>query len=162
MTSLLAVLLPLLAMPCLLSLAPPTSALPCLGEPVQWPVAFWCMAITGGVATIAGVLDWRFHRVGGRRVPPAEHRAELAALSLGVPLFALMATASIVADPHPWLLPIVAVALVMAGFIVFDETRFHRACGTYETVLHRLLVGGNGIAFLAWLSWCFAQDSRAL
>ena len=156
--TLLAVLLPALLMPLLLWLAPTNAPLPALLQPGQWPAAFWCMAAAGTAATVAGVLDWRFHRSGGRRVSSAEHLAELAALGLGAPLFGLLASASLVADPRAYLVPIVAVALGMAGLIAFDETRFHRACGRYETVLHRVLVVGNSIAFLAWLSWCFGRE----
>jgi hypothetical protein len=148
--TLLAVLLPALLMPLLLGLAPASCALPQLQDPGAWPAAFWCMAVAGSAATCAGVLDWRFHRGGGRRVSRAEHRAELAALGLGAPLFGLLACASLAADPRLW--------LVMAALIAFDETRFHRACGCYETGLHRVLVGGNTIAFLAWLSWCCGRE----
>ena len=80
------------------------------------------------------------------------------ALALGVPLFTLLAAASVMSKPAHLLVPIVAIALAMAGLIVFDETRFHRACGRYETLLHRLLVGGNGVAFLAWVHWCFTRE----
>jgi hypothetical protein len=154
MRALAAVLSPALAMPLLLWLAPAAWSLPRPTALASWPAAFWVMAISGTIATVAGVLDWRFHRRGGRRIARAERRAELSALALGAPLFALLALAS---GPLPLsrvLLPIVAVALAMSGLIVFDEVRFHRGCGRYETLLHRLLVGGNGIAFLAWLGWC--------
>ena len=154
MLSLLAVLVPAAAMPVLLWLAPASWSLPRVAAPLAWPAEFWCMAIAGCIATAAGVLDWHFHLSGGRRIPHAEHRAELAALSLGVPLFALMAAASVVDRPRLLLPPIVLVAMLMSGLIVFDEARFHRGCGRYETVLHRLLVGGHGVAFLAWFSWC--------
>ena len=157
--TLLAVLLPALLMPLLLWLAPVGGALPQLQRPEDWPLAFWCMAVAGSAATGAGVLDWRFHRDGGRRVSPAEHRAELAALGLGAPLFALLAGASLATDPRAWLVPIVVVALAMAALIAFDETRFHRGCGRYETLLHRVLVGGNTVAFVAWLSWCCERDA---
>jgi hypothetical protein len=157
--SLLAVLLPALAMPLLLWLAPPAWSLPRLGSLASWPVAFWLMAIAGIIATGAGVLDWRFHRGGGRRIAREERRAELQALSLGAPLFALLTLASGVLPLSSVLVPIVGVALVMTALIVFDEVRFHRACGRYETLLHRLLVGGNGIAFLAWLAWCAQREA---
>src|SRR5688500_17804386 len=94
MRSLIAVLVPALAMPLLLWLAPGAWSLPPVASPGTWPTAFWVMALAGVAATAAGVLDWRFHRVGGRRIAPAERRAELQALSLGVPLFALLALAS--------------------------------------------------------------------
>ena len=154
MFALLAVLAPALAMPLLLWLAPPAWPLPRLGSLASWPAAFWLMGIAGCIATGAGVLDWHFHRGGGRRIARAEHSAELLALSLGAPLFALLTLASGPLPLSSVLVPIVAVALLMAALIVFDEVRFHRACGRYETLLHRLLVGGNAIAFLAWLGWC--------
>lgn len=157
MSTLIAVLLPAIAMPVMLVLAAGRADLPRLFALSSWPAELWIMALGGFVATVAGVLDWAFHRTGGRRIPAAEHRAEFAALALGVPLFAMLSIASIRDDPAPLLIPIIAVALVMAGLIVFDETRFHRGCGRYETRLHRLLVSGNGVAFLAWLHWCFAR-----
>ena len=157
MSTLIAVLLPALAMPVMLLLAGDLPGLPRLFELSTWPPELWILAVSGAIATTAGVLDWRFHRTGGRRVPAAEHRAEFMALALGVPLFALLSAASLRDDPGALLVPIIAVALVMAGLITFDETRFHRACGRYETLLHRGLVAGNGVAFLAWLHWCFAR-----
>jgi hypothetical protein len=43
--------------------------------------------------------------------------------------------------------------------ICYDEFVFHRKrCGRYETMLHRLLVFGNGIAWLAWMHWCFVRE----
>jgi len=157
--SLAALLTPALAMVLLLWLAPPAWSLPRLTALASWPSAFWVMAIGGAVATCAGVLDWRFHRSGGRRIAREERRAELLALSLGVPLFALLTLASGPLPLRSVLVPIVGVALVMTGLIVFDEVRFHRACGRYETLLHRLLVGGNGTAFLAWLAWCAQREA---
>ena len=152
MITLFAVLFPAVALPILLLCTHR------LVEVAASPVHFWLVVVAGTFATVGGVLDWRFHRCGGRRVAPAERRAEALALLLGIPLFALLACASGVVQPGLLLLPIVAVALAMTAAIAHDETRFHRACGTYETALHRLLVGGNGIAFLTWLHWCFARE----
>ena len=157
--SLAALLTPALGMPLLLWLAPRAWLLPSLASPTSWPTTFWIMAIAGTTATCAGLLDWRFHRNGGRRIAPAERRAELQALSLGLPLFALL---TLVSGPFPLralLVPIVAIALGMTALIVFDEVRFHRSCGRLETLLHRLLVGGNGLAFLAWLAWCAEREA---
>ena len=156
MLSLLAVLMPALAMPLLLGLAPDAWRLPGFA-PATWPPAFWCMALAGVVATVAGVLDWRFHRNGGRRVGAREHRAEILAMTCGGPLFVMLAVASIVDRPQVWLVPIVGNALVMAVLIVYDEVRFHRVCGRYETLLHRVLVGGHTVAFLCWLSWAMER-----
>ena len=158
MWTLVAVLLPALGLPCLLAVAS-GPGLPRLTAPAQWPPELWSIAITGGAATLAGVLDWWFHRMGGRRVPCAERRMELCALALGAVLFALLVVAS-VSERRGWLLaPIVAAALATAALVRLDERRFHRACGRYETWLHRLLVGGNGLAFLAWVHWCFARGA---
>jgi len=156
-SSLLALLFPALALPLALCCPGDRSPLPHLLAPAAWPLELWVLAASGCVATLGGVLDWRYHQGGGRRIPAAEHRTELRALLLGVPLFALLVAASVIPAPQPLLLPIVVLALVMAGLVVHDETRFHRGCTRYETLLHRLLVGGNGIAFLAWLHWCFCR-----
>lgn len=155
--ALIALLLPALAMPLLLWLAPPGSELPGL-HPRNWPASFVCIAVFGGIATTAGVLDWWFHRRGGRRISAAERRAECLALALGLPLFCLLSMASLARDPRPWLLPAVVVALGMTALIAYDETRFHRGCSRYETRLHRLLVAGNGLAFLCWFGWCLCRE----
>ena len=162
MATLACVLFPAIALPLLLLAGPSVSAhVPRLWELRAWPPELWVAAVAGTFATAAGVLDWRFHRGGGRRIARAEHAAELWALALGVPLFLLLGAASVLERRAFLLVPTVAVALVVAGLIVFDETRFHRACGRYETSLHRVLVGGNGIAFLAWFHWCFAGAAHA-
>ena len=41
--------------------------------------------------------------------------------------------------------------------ICYDEFLFHRRCGRFETLMHRLLTFGNGLAFLAWVHWCFVR-----
>ncbi len=156
MWTLAALLFPALALPLLLQFAG-ADHLPSLRVPALWPVELWVIAIAGIVATGAGVLDWRFHRGGLRTVSRPERRAELIALALGALLFVLLAAAS-AGEPRPALaVPVVAIALTTAGFIVFDETRYHQRCGRYETLLHRLLVGGNTLAFLAWFHWCFVR-----
>ena len=156
--TLLAVLMPAMAMPLLMAWAPSGAGLPGFA-PQAWPLAFWCMALAGVVATFAGLLDWRFHRNGGRRVGKSEHRAELLAMSCGGPLFVMLAVASLSSRPNVWLVPIVLTSLVMAVLIAYDEIRFHRVCGRYETMLHRVLVGGHTVAFLAWLSWCMGRGA---
>jgi hypothetical protein len=125
-----------------------------------YPWEFWVLLSSGAVATIAGVLDWRFHRSGHTVVGRAEHHSELVALAGGgLPLFVLMAAASVVERPQQLLLPVVVVVLFTAVVIAYDEFVFHRKrCGAYETTLHRLLVFGNGIAWLAWMHWCFVRE----
>jgi hypothetical protein len=125
----------------------------------RYPWEFWVLLISGAVATGAGVLDWRFHRSGNTAVGRAEHHSELVALvGGGLPLFALMAAASVAPRPQLLLIPVLLVVLFIAVAISYDEFVFHRKrCGAYETVLHRLLVFGNGIAWLAWMHWCFVR-----
>ena len=124
-----------------------------------YPWEFWALLISGAVATTAGVLDWKFHRSGKTAVGRAEHRSEFVALAGGgFPLFLLMAGASVVPRPQLLLIPVLLVVLFTAVVISYDEFVFHRKrCGSYETVLHRLLVFGNSIAWLAWMHWCFVR-----
>jgi hypothetical protein len=123
------------------------------------PWEFWVLLLSGAVATAGGVLDWRFHRSGKTAVGRAEHHSELVALAGGgVPLFVLMAAASVVPRPQLLLIPVLLVVLFTAVVISYDEFVYHRKrCGAYETMLHRLLVFGNGIAWLAWMHWCFVR-----
>jgi len=132
-----------------------------LGDFRDYPWEFWALALCGGVATLAGVADWRYHRSGRTTVGAAEHRSELLALGVGgVPLFGLMAAASVIERPAVLLLPILVVVLLTAVLICYDEFVFHRKrCGRYETLLHRLLVFGNGLAWLAWAHWCFVREA---
>lgn len=127
----------------------------------QFPWEFWIIVITGCIATVSGVLDWRFHRSGHTAIGEPEHRSELAALvSGGVPLFILMSAASVTHRPALWLLPILIVVIHTTVLICFDEFVYHRRrCGRYETTLHRLLVFGNGTAWLAWMHWCFVREA---
>jgi hypothetical protein len=124
-----------------------------------YPWEFWVLLTSGLVATAAGVLDWRYHRSGKTAVGRREHSLELTALAGGgLPLFALMGAASVVSRPLLLLIPVLVVVLWTAVLICYDEFVFHRKrCGTYETILHRLLVFGNGIAWLAWSHWCFVR-----
>jgi hypothetical protein len=125
-----------------------------------YPWEFWVLLISGAGATTAGVLDWEYHRSGKTTVGRAEHHSELLALAGGgLPLFVLMAAASVVPRPQWLLIPVLLVLLFTAVLICYDEFVFHRKrCGAYETVLHRLLVFGNGIAWLAWMHWCFVRE----
>jgi hypothetical protein len=124
-----------------------------------YPWEFWLLAAAGVAATIGGVLDWRYHRSGHSHIGDAEHRSELYALAGGgLPLFFLMAAASVVPQPGFLLLPILVFVLFTVVMICYDEFVFHRhRCGRYETTLHRILVFGNGVAWLAWMHWCFVR-----
>jgi hypothetical protein len=132
-----------------------------LHDVAEFPWEFWTLALAGTIATAGGVLDWVYHRSGRTVIGQAEHRSEVAALAAGgVPLFVLMAAASITDRPGPWLLPILAVVLFTTAMICFDEFVYHRRrCGRYGTILHRLLVFGNGTAWLAWMHWCFVRGT---
>jgi len=130
-----------------------------LADAADFPWELWAIALAGVAATTGGVLDWAYHRSGRAAIGRAEHRSELAALAAGgLPLFLLMALASVLDRPGVLLLPILVVVLFTAAMICYDEFVFHRRrCGRYETVLHRLLVFGNGVAWLAWMHWCFVR-----
>jgi hypothetical protein len=132
-----------------------------LGDVARFPWEVWTIALAGSIATASGVLDWRFHRSGHTVIGRAEHRSEVAALaSGGVPLFALMSAASVSNRPALWLIPILVVVIYVTVLICFDEFVYHRRrCGRYETMLHRLLVFGNGTAWLAWMHWCFVRGT---
>jgi hypothetical protein len=131
-----------------------------LGSLRDYPWEMWLIAGCGSVATVAGVADWLYHRSGKTFIGAPEHQSELLALAGGgVPLFVLMAIASILPRPVVLLLPVIVVVLFTTVLICYDEFVFHRKrCGLYETILHRLLVFGNGLAWLAWAHWCFVRD----
>jgi hypothetical protein len=132
-----------------------------LRDPAAYPWEFWAIAASGLAATAAGVADWRYHHSGRTVIGRAEHHSELLALAGGgVPLFLLMAAASVAARPAALLIPVVVVVLFTTVLICYDEFVFHRKrCGPYETALHRLLVFGNGLAWLAWVHWCFVREA---
>jgi hypothetical protein len=125
----------------------------------QYPWEFWVIAVCGSLATAAGFADWTYHRSGKTAIGAPEHHSELLALAGGgMPLFVLMAIASILKRPAVLLVPVIVVVLFTTTMICYDEFVFHRKrCGRYETMLHRLLVFGNGLAWLAWMNWCFVR-----
>jgi hypothetical protein len=131
------------------------------GDPrVAWLGAdgahFWTIACAGTLATFAGVADWRLHRRGVRYVSAHERKVELAALAGGgAPLFAAMAWATLSDEPGFLLVPIVALGLATTVAIAYDELAFHRRCARVETLYHRLLTMGMGVAWLAWLHGVF-------
>ncbi|MCL1475963.1 hypothetical protein [Argonema antarcticum] len=122
-----------------------------------YPWEFWGISFCGIVATIAGVIDWLYHRKKLRIVGELERKYEMLALAGGVPLFILMAVASLIEKPTNFLIPVIIVVLYMTVLICYDEFLFHRRCKPFETTMHRLLVFGNGFAWLAWAHWCFVR-----
>ncbi|MEM8524053.1 MAG: hypothetical protein AAGG68_05400 [Bacteroidota bacterium] len=122
------------------------------------PWQFWAIGLFGIVATIGGVLDWRFHRDPLKlKISKKEREAEAAALGLGgVPMFVLMSVATVSSYTQVLLIPIIAVLIYTTAAICYDEFVFHiNRCGKEETLYHRLLVFGNGIAWLAWFHFIY-------
>jgi hypothetical protein len=123
----------------------------------SWPWQLWAIALLGTAATSAGVLDWAYHRQAGITVGKHERRAELLALALGgVPLFLLMAGATLSSAPLDFLVPVLAVLVATTVMVAYDEVAFHRRrCAPVEHLLHRVLTLGHLGAFLAWAHWVF-------
>ncbi|MBC6611437.1 hypothetical protein H8B15_10910 [Hymenobacter sp. BT507] len=122
------------------------------------PWQFLVVSVAGGIATVGGVLDWRYHRNPlNLKIPKKERDAEAAALGLGgVPMFALMWLAMMHPRPTMWLIPILVVLIYTVVAISYDEFVFHiKRCGKLENTYHRMLVFGNGVAWLAWFHFIF-------
>ncbi|MFN0015647.1 MAG: hypothetical protein ACKVU2_13955 [Saprospiraceae bacterium] len=124
------------------------------------PWQFFVLGVFGITATAGGVLDWRYHRDPLRlRLSKKERDAEAAALGLGgVPMFVVMWAATMSEHPSRYLLPVVLILIFTVAAICYDEFVFHmHRCGKTETRYHRMLVFGNGIAWLAWFHYVFCQ-----
>ncbi|HEY6899342.1 MAG TPA: hypothetical protein VI233_01815 [Puia sp.] len=119
---------------------------------------FGAIALFGIVATLGGVLDWRFHRNNlGMKLPKKERAAEAAALGLGgLPMFLLMWFAMLSAHPSYFLIPILVVLIYTVVAISYDEFVFHiKRCGRLEHTYHRMLIFGNGLAWIAWFHFIY-------
>jgi hypothetical protein len=126
----------------------------------QYPWQFWGIGLFGMIATLGGTGDWLFHKVYAT-VGPHEHHSHMLALGAGGVVFVLMTLASVADDSLPWLLPVIVALLVTVMLICYDEFAFHvRRCKSFETRLHRMLVFGNGAAFLCWLHWVFVAGGN--
>ena len=126
-------------------------------SPSAWPWQLWALTVCGVLATLGGIGDWIFHRLYVTVGPKEHHSHKLALLTGGLPLFVLMAAATLTPSPGALLVPILVVALWTTALICYDEFVFHRRrCTAIETLFHRLLVFGNGAAWLAWVHFCFA------
>jgi hypothetical protein len=162
--SLLCLLVPSLGFPLGIAALASQPAYHWLVEVSAWPWEFWIIGISGTCALIGGLGDWIYHRWFARCViGKAERRCELLALGGGgVPLFAMMVCASASAHPERWIVPVMFVIIYTTALICYDEFIYHRRrCRRLETVLHRSLVFGNGLAFLAWAHWCFVKGGLA-
>ena len=129
-----------------------TSTLPFL------PWQFCIVAIAGFIATCGGVADWRYHRIQlEMKMSEKERIAEAVALGIGgVPMFGMMWFATLSDDPNWYLIPIIGLLIFIVVAISYDEFVFHRRrCESKETFFHRLLVFGNGTAWLAWFSFIY-------
>lgn len=124
------------------------------------PWQFLVMACFGSIATIGGVLDWQFHRNPlNMKIPSKERDAEAKALGLGgLPMFALMWFAMMSERPSYFLIPVLIVLIYTVVAICYDEFVFHiKRCGPLENRYHRMLVFGNGIAWLSWFHFIFCK-----
>lgn len=122
------------------------------------PWQFYVIAIFGITGTIGGALDWKYHRNPlNMKIPPKERDAEALALGTGgLPMFVLMWLAMMSSEPIYYLIPIVIVLIYTVVTICYDEFVFHiKRCGKLETIYHRMLVFGNGIAWLAWFHFIY-------
>ncbi len=130
-----------------------------LQRPAMYPWELWVVAVAGLTATTAGVLDWRYHRRTGVVVGVNERRAEFLALGLGgVPLFLLLALATVSTKPRAWLVPIFVAMLATTWLVAFDEFAFHRKrCKGIEPALHTTLLLGHAVAALAWVHLVFVR-----
>ena len=123
------------------------------------PWELWVIGVFGIAATTCGFLDYHYHATGRRIVSKRERHGELIALALGgAPLFCLMLAASTLERPQVLLMPIILVAVFTVVVICQDEFVYHRrTCTRYESLLHRVLVFGNGTAWAAWMHWIFVR-----
>ena len=119
---------------------------------------FYAIALFGIIATAGGILDWRYHRNPlNMKIPRKERDAEALALGAGgVPMFLLMWFAMLSDHPGRFLLPIIIVLIYTVVGISYDEFVFHiKRCGRQENRYHRMLVFGNGLAWVAWFHFIY-------
>ncbi|MES2774077.1 MAG: hypothetical protein V4722_07825 [Bacteroidota bacterium] len=124
------------------------------------PWQFIVIVIFGLIATAGGVLDWRYHRNPlNMKIPKKERDAEAAALGLGgLPMFVLMWLAMISGHPTHYLIPILVVLIYTVVAISYDEFVFHiKRCKKKENRYHRMLVFGNGLAWMSWFHFIYCK-----
>jgi hypothetical protein len=121
---------------------------------------FFAIGLFGIIATIGGVLDWKYHRNPLHlKIPKKERAAEALALGLGgIPMFLLMWFAMLSSHPASFLIPILIVLIYTVVEISYDEFVFHiKRCGKLETRYHRMLVFGNGLAWISWFHFIYCS-----
>jgi hypothetical protein len=121
---------------------------------------FFAIGVFGVIATAGGILDWQYHRNPlNMKIPKKERDAEALALGAGgVPMFLLMWFAMLSAHPANFLIPILIVLIYTVVGISYDEFVFHiKRCGPTENRYHRMLVFGNGIAWIAWFHFIYCS-----
>jgi hypothetical protein len=121
---------------------------------------FYAIGLFGIIATAGGVLDWKFHRDKlNMKIPKKERAAEALALGAGgIPMFLLMWFAMLSANPANFLIPILIVLIYTVVEISYDEFVFHiKRCGKLENRYHRMLVFGNGFAWIAWFHFIYCS-----
>lgn len=119
---------------------------------------FYAIAVFGTIATIGGVLDWKYHRNPlNMKIPKKERDAEALALGAGgIPMFLLMWFAMLSPNPANFLIPILVVLIYTVVGISYDEFVFHiKRCGKLENRYHRMLVFGNGLAWMCWFHFIY-------
>jgi len=119
---------------------------------------FYAIGLFGIIATTGGVLDWKYHRDPlNMKIPKKERAAEALALGVGgVPMFLLMWFAMLSSHPANFLIPILIVLIYTVVGISYDEFVFHiKRCGKLENGYHRMLVFGNGIAWISWFHFIY-------
>jgi hypothetical protein len=124
----------------------------------NFPWQLWAMGMFGMVATAGGVLDWKYHRNPlNMRIPKKERDAEAAALGLGgLPMSILMWFAMLSNRPSLYLIPILLVLIYTVAAICYDEFVFHlKRCTAIENTYHRMLVFGNGTAWICWFHFIY-------
>ncbi len=122
------------------------------------PWQFLVIIVFGVIATTGGVLDWKFHRDPLKlKISKKERDAEAKALGLGgFGMFVLMWLAMLSEQPLNFLIPIILVLIYTVVAICYDEFVFHiHRCEKTETRYHRMLVFGNGLAWLAWFHFIY-------
>ena len=124
------------------------------------PIPLYLIMAFGIIATIGGVLDWSYHRnVLKLKISKKERKSELLALACGgAPMFVLMCCATLSQAKSLYLIPIMLILIYTVVMICYDEFVYHlKRCKLKETIYHRMLVFGNGIAWFSWFYFIYVS-----